>query len=67
MKLAERGTRLSNGLWVRQVRKLSAGGKQTAILTLAYGKRCCAPLTLVSHASAEFGFAAAAVPDQSSW
>ena len=36
MKLAERGTRLSNGLWVRQVRKLSAGGKQTAILSTDY-------------------------------
>jgi hypothetical protein len=36
MKLAERGSRLSNGLWVRQVRKLSAGGKQTAILSTDY-------------------------------
>jgi transposase-like protein len=36
MKLAERGTRLSNGLWVRQVRKLSVGGKQTAILSTDY-------------------------------
>ncbi len=36
MKLAERGTRLSNGLWARQVRKLSAGGKQTAILSTDY-------------------------------
>lgn len=36
MKLAERGTRLSNGLWVRQVRKLSPGGKQTAILSTDY-------------------------------
>ncbi len=36
MQLAERGTRLSNGLWLRQVRKLSAGGKQTAILSTDY-------------------------------
>jgi hypothetical protein len=36
MKLAERGSRLSNGLWVRQVRKLSARGKQTAILSTDY-------------------------------
>src|ERR1700745_4485232 len=36
MKLAERGTRLSNGLWVRQVPKLSAGGKQTAIMSTDY-------------------------------
>jgi hypothetical protein len=34
MKLAERGTRLSNGLWVRQVRKLSAGGKQAGSLNV---------------------------------
>jgi hypothetical protein len=33
MKLAERGTRLSNGFWVRQIRKLSEGGHQTAMLT----------------------------------
>ena len=36
MQLAERGTRLSNGLWVREVRKRSAGGKQTAILSTNY-------------------------------
>jgi hypothetical protein len=36
MRLAERGTRLSNGLWVRQVRKLSKSGKQTAILSTNY-------------------------------
>ncbi len=36
MRLAERGTRLSNGLWVRQVRKLSESGKQTAILSTDY-------------------------------
>jgi hypothetical protein len=33
MRLAERGTQLSHGLWVRQVRKLSESGKQTAILS----------------------------------
>lgn len=32
LQLAERGTRLSNGLWVREVRKLSQGGHQTAII-----------------------------------
>jgi hypothetical protein len=36
LQLAERGTRLSNGLWVREVRKRSAGGKQTAILSTDY-------------------------------
>lgn len=33
MKLAERGTQLSNKLWVREVRKLTDAGHQTAILT----------------------------------
>ena len=33
MRLAERGTQLRQGLWVRQVRKLSESGKQTAILS----------------------------------
>jgi hypothetical protein len=36
MRLAERGTRLSNGLWVRQVRKLSNSGKRKAILSTNY-------------------------------
>jgi hypothetical protein len=36
MKLAERGTLLSNRLWVREVRKLSEGGHQTAILSTNY-------------------------------
>lgn len=36
MKLAERGTMLSNHLWVREVRKLSEGGHQTAILSTNY-------------------------------
>jgi hypothetical protein len=37
MKLAERGARLSNGLWVREIRKLTANGHQTSILTTNYG------------------------------
>ena len=36
MKLAERGTMLSNRLWVREVRKLSEGGHQTSILSTNY-------------------------------
>ena len=36
MKLAERGTRLSNGLWVREVRKLTERGHQTAIIATDY-------------------------------
>jgi len=36
MKLAERGSKLSNGLWVREVRKLSEGGHQTSILSTDY-------------------------------
>lgn len=34
--LAERGTRLSNGLWVREIRSLSENGHQTAILSTDY-------------------------------
>ena len=41
MPLAERGTRLSNGLWVREVRKLTDSGHQTAILTTDYGTDLC--------------------------
>lgn len=37
MKLAERGVKLSNGLWVREVRKLSESGHQTSVLTTQYG------------------------------
>jgi hypothetical protein len=33
MKLAERGTRLSNQLWVREIRKLTDSGHQTALVT----------------------------------
>jgi hypothetical protein len=36
MKLAERGSRLSNGVWVREVRKLSETGRQTSILSTNY-------------------------------
>lgn len=33
MKLAERGARMSNGLWVREIRKLSKSGHQVSVLT----------------------------------
>lgn len=36
VRLAERGTRLSNHLWVREVRKISQQGHQTAIITTDY-------------------------------
>jgi hypothetical protein len=36
LQLAERGTCLSNGLWVREVRSLSESGHQTAILSTDY-------------------------------
>lgn len=36
MKLAERGTRLSNGLWVREIRKLSETGHQTSVVSTDY-------------------------------
>ena len=36
MKLAERGTCLSNRLWVREIRKLTERGHQTAILSTDY-------------------------------
>jgi hypothetical protein len=36
VRLAERGTRLSNGMWVREIRKLTDGGHQTAILSTDY-------------------------------
>jgi hypothetical protein len=36
MLLSERGTRLSNGLWVREIRKLTDRGHQTAILSTDY-------------------------------
>ena len=36
MQLAERGTRLSNRLWLREIRKQSPSGRQTAILSTDY-------------------------------
>jgi hypothetical protein len=36
LALAERGTRLSNGLWVREVRRLDTKGHQTSVLTTDY-------------------------------
>jgi hypothetical protein len=36
MHLAERGTLLSNQLWVREIRKLNPSGRQTAILSTDY-------------------------------
>jgi hypothetical protein len=36
IRLAERGTRLSNSLWVREFRKLSESGHQTAFLATDY-------------------------------
>jgi hypothetical protein len=36
MQLAERGTQLSNQLWLREIRKLGPGGRQTAILSTDY-------------------------------
>jgi hypothetical protein len=49
MDLAERGTCLSNGLWVRELRKCAARGHQTAILCTDY--RCeAAPLAMAMFA-----------------
>jgi hypothetical protein len=36
MKLAERGTRLSNGLWLREIRKLTRRGHQSSVLATDY-------------------------------
>ena len=44
MKLAERGSRLSNDLWVREIRKLNDGGHQTSILTTNFQ----APMTTLA-------------------
>lgn len=38
LHLAERGTKLSNGLWVREIRERSASGHQTAIICTDYQK-----------------------------
>ncbi len=39
MKLSERGTRLSNRFWLREIRKLTDSGYQTSILTSESGLR----------------------------
>jgi len=36
MRLAERGVRLSNGLWLREVRRLTDSGHQTALVATDY-------------------------------
>jgi Transposase protein len=46
IRLAERGTRLSNSLWVREFRKLTESGHQTAFLSTDY----CAPGALLAPA-----------------
>ena len=49
LDLAERGTCLSNGLWVREVRKRSQQGHQTAILGTDY-RSAAAPLAAAMFA-----------------
>ena len=49
MDLAERGTRLSNGLWLRELRKRSERGHQTAILCTNYRAEA-APLAMAMFA-----------------
>jgi len=49
MNLAERGACLSNGLWVRELRKLTDRGHQTAILCTDYRSEA-APLALAMFA-----------------
>ena len=49
MDLAERGTCLSNGLWVRELRKRSERGHQTAILCTDY-RSAAAPLAMAMFA-----------------
>ncbi len=44
MKLAERGSQLSNKLWVREIRKLNDSGHQTSILTTNFQ----APMTALA-------------------
>ena len=44
MKLAERGTQLSNQFWLREIRKLTDSGHQTSILTTNFQ----APMTTVA-------------------
>lgn len=49
MDLAERGTCLSNGLWVRELRKRTERGHQTAILCTDY-RSAAAPLAMAMFA-----------------
>jgi len=49
MELAERGTCLSNGLWVRELRKRTERGHQTAILCTDY-RREAVPLAVAMFA-----------------
>ena len=49
MRLGERGTRLSNGLWVRELRKLTESGHQTSILCTDY-RTDAAPLAAAMFA-----------------
>jgi hypothetical protein len=44
MKLAERGARLANNLWLREIRKLTDSGHQTSILTTNFQ----APMTTLA-------------------
>ncbi len=50
-QLAERGTCMSNGLWVREIRKLSPHGHQTAIITTDYR---CEPRRLAANMMARW-------------
>jgi hypothetical protein len=49
MTLAERGTCLSNGLWVREIRKLTDRGHQTALLATDY-RSVLAPVAVAMFA-----------------
>ena len=49
IKLAERGSCLSNKLWVREIRKLTVRGHQTSIITTDYQTKA-APLALTMFA-----------------
>ncbi|MCP4009849.1 MAG: hypothetical protein GY726_10090 [Proteobacteria bacterium] len=49
IKLAERGSCLSNKLWVREIRKLTSRGHQTAIISTDYQSKA-APLALTMFA-----------------
>lgn len=49
MHLAERGTHLAGQVWVREIRKLSEGGHQTAVISTDYGTQA-APLACAMFA-----------------